>query len=63
MAPSKEKGSAVSIRLPMELWWLVIETLAASGEQFELIYLEEVDSTFGKAREDITELTDIYRHV
>ncbi|KAL1644814.1 hypothetical protein SLS61_008607 [Didymella pomorum] len=46
MAPSKEKGSAVSIRLPMELWWLVIETLAASGEQFELIYLKEVDNMF-----------------
>jgi len=63
MASLEEEGSAVSVRLPVELWWLVVEKLAASSEQFELMYLREVDSTSRKTRKDIMESTDLYRHV
>lgn len=70
MASPRGKGCSaaihserLSLRLPMELWWLVIEILAASSEQFELMYLREVDSTFEIVRENLVESTDVYRHV
>lgn len=49
-SPKEKKGStaivhkAQSVGLPVELWWLIVESLAASSEQFELMYLREVNS-------------------
>lgn len=50
MATSKETagGAAVvidvrDVRLPAEVLWMILETLAASGEQFELMYLRRVN--------------------
>ena len=62
-SPREKAGSAVSVRLPVELWWQVIETLAASSEQFELMYVREVSRTFTTLLRNIAKSIDLYRHV
>lgn len=68
MATSEETAGRTAVvcdrrdvRLPVEVLWMIVETLAASSEQFELMYLRKVNSMLLNAfTEDFAEPTDVY---